>query len=164
LKIVNNNYIDALAKVRTRSFYILFTSIVKTDSKTKNKVKYSLEFEIKSSPKILYNYLSNASGLEEWFADKVNIREGDLIFTWEGSEQRARIVSKKDNQMIRFKWITEEAKGTDDDTYFQFEIVQDEITSDVALIVTDFSAPDEKEEDMLLWNSQIHSLMHHIGS
>jgi len=137
---------------------------VKTDSKTKNKVKYSLEFEIKSSPKILYNYLSNASGLEEWFADKVNIREGDLIFTWEGSEQRARIVSKKDNQMIRFKWITEEAKGTDDDTYFQFEIVQDEITSDVALIVTDFSAPDEKEEDMLLWNSQIHSLMHHIGS
>ncbi|HNQ62038.1 MAG TPA: START-like domain-containing protein [Bacteroidia bacterium] len=163
MKIVNNRYIDALADAGTNSFYILFISIVKTESKTTNKVKYSLEFEIKSSPKILYNYLSNASGLEEWFADKVNIREGDLIFTWEGSEQRARIVSKKDNQMIRFKWI-DETDQVDDDTYFQFEIVQDEITSDVALIVTDFSTPDEKEEDMLLWNSQIHSLMHHIGS
>lgn len=137
---------------------------MKTESKTSKKIKYSLEFEIKSSPKILFNYLSNASGLEEWFADKVNIREGDLIFIWEGSEQRAKIVSKKDNQMIRFKWIDDDRDDKDDDSYFQFEIVQDEITSDVALIVTDFSNPDEKEEDMLLWNSQIHSLMHHIGS
>jgi uncharacterized protein YndB with AHSA1/START domain len=137
---------------------------VKTESKTSKKVKYSLEFEIKSSPKILYNYLSNASGLEEWFADKVNIREGDFIFTWEGSEQRARIVSKRDNAMVRYKWIDEDRDDKDDDTYFQFEIIQDEITSDVALIVTDFSIPSEKEEDVLLWNSQIHALMHHIGS
>lgn len=137
---------------------------MKTESKTSNKIKYSLEFEIKSSPKILYNYLSNASGLEEWFADKVNIREGDFIFSWEGSEQRAKIVSKKDNQMIRYKWIDEDRLDKDDETYFQFEIVQDEITSDVALIVTDFSNADEKEEDTLLWNSQIHTLMHHIGS
>ena len=134
---------------------------MKTELNTTNKIKYSLEFEIKSSPKILYNYLSNASGLEEWFADKVNIREGDFIFSWEGSEQRARIVSKKDNQMIRYKWIDGEKE---DETFFQFEIVQDEITSDVALIVTDFSIPDEREEDVLLWNSQIHNLMHHIGS
>ncbi len=116
---------------------------MKTELNTTNKIKYSLEFEIKSSPKILYNYLSNASGLEEWFADKVNIREGDFIFSWEGSEQRARIVSKKDNQMIRYKWIDGEKE---DETFFQFEIVQDEITSDVALIVTDFSIPEEREE------------------
>lgn len=128
------------------------------------KEKYSLEFEIKSSPKILYNYLSNASGLEEWFADKVNIREGDFIFTWGDNEQRARIVSKKDNQMVRFKWLDNGKNTKEDETYFQFEIVQDEITSDVALIVTDFSVPEEKEENVLLWNSQIHNLMHHIGS
>ncbi len=128
------------------------------------KEKYSLEFEIKSSPKILYNYLSNASGLEEWFADKVNIREGDFIFTWGDNEQRAKIVSKKDNQMVRFKWLDSSKNTKEDETYFQFEIVQDEITSDVALIVTDFSIPEEKEENVLLWNSQIHNLMHHIGS
>ncbi len=50
------------------------------------------------------------AGLEEWFADKVNIREGDFIFTWEGSEQRARIVSKKENQMIRYKWIDDDRR------------------------------------------------------
>ena len=120
-----------------------------------------MEFEIKSSPKILFNYISNASSLEEWFADKVTIREGDYIFHWDGQEQRAKIVSKKDNQLIRYKWVTDDKK---DDSYFQFEIVQDEITGDVALIITDFALDDEKEANMLLWDSQIHNLMHTIGS
>ncbi|HRS40225.1 MAG TPA: START-like domain-containing protein, partial [Bacteroidia bacterium] len=59
-----------------------------SEIKSQKKQKYTLEFEIKSSPKILFNYLSTASGLEEWFADKVNIREGDYMFQWDGTEQR----------------------------------------------------------------------------
>jgi len=134
---------------------------VKQEIKTKKKVKYTIEFEIKSSPKILYNYISNASSLEEWFADRVIIREGDFVFIWDGVEQRAQIVNKKDNQLIRYKWVSDDKK---DDSYFQFEIQQDEITSDVALIITDFAFEDEKEANILLWNSQIHNLMHTIGS
>ena len=134
---------------------------MKQEIKTKKKVKYTIEFEIKSSPKILYNYISNASSLEEWFADRVIIREGDFVFIWDGVEQRAQIVNKKDNQLIRYKWVSDDKK---DDSYFQFEIQQDEITSDVALIITDFAFEDEKEANILLWNSQIHNLMHTIGS
>jgi uncharacterized protein YndB with AHSA1/START domain len=134
---------------------------VKQDIKSKKSSKYTIEYEIKSSPKILYNYLSNASSLEEWFADKVTIREGDFIFHWDGTEQRAKIVNKKDNQLIRYKWITDDKK---DESYFQFEIQQDEITGDVALIITDFASDDEKEANKLLWNSQVHALMHIIGS
>jgi uncharacterized protein YndB with AHSA1/START domain len=134
---------------------------VKQELKSKKINKYSIEYEIKSSPKILYNYLSNASSLEEWFADKVTIREGDFIFHWDGTEQRAKIVTKKDNQLIRYKWVTDDKK---DETFFQFEIQQDEITGDVALIITDFASDDEKEANKLLWNSQIHTLMHIIGS
>ncbi|MFN6369133.1 MAG: START-like domain-containing protein [Bacteroidota bacterium] len=132
-----------------------------TDTNTQKKQKFTLEFEIKSSPKILFNYLSNASALEEWFADKVNIREGDYIFVWDGSEQRAHIVSKKDNHSIRYKWVDDDAS---DESYFQFEIVQDEITGDIALIVTDFAYADEKEQTSRLWESQVHELKHHIGS
>ena len=62
--------------------------------------------------------------------------------------------------MIRYKLVNDEKK---DDTYFQFEIIQDEITSDIALVVTDFTDEDEKEENELLWNSQIHTLMHILG-
>jgi len=128
---------------------------------SKKKQKYQLEFEIKSSTKVLYSHLSTASGLEEWFADRVNIHEGDFVFHWEGSEARAKMVSKKENQYVRYKWVNNETK---DDSYFQFEIQLDEITSDVALIVTDFATEEEKEEEVLLWNSQIHNLMHVIGS
>ena len=52
--------------------------------------------------------------------------KGDFIFHWDGTEQRAQIVSKKDNSLIRYKWITDDKK---DETYFQFEIQQDEITA-----------------------------------
>jgi uncharacterized protein YndB with AHSA1/START domain len=133
---------------------------VKTTSAPK-KQKYQLEFEIKSSPKILFNYLSTASGLEEWFADKVNMRDGEFIFIWEGSEARAKLMSRKENQLVKYKWVTDDKK---DETFFQFEIMQDEITSDVALIVTDFATDEEKAESTMLWNSQVHNLMHHIGS
>ena len=128
---------------------------------SKKKQKYQLEFEIKSSPKVLYSHLSTASGLEEWFADRVNIHEGDFVFHWAGSEARAKMVNKKENLYVRYKWVNNEIK---DDSYFQFEIMTDEITSDVALIVTDFATDEEKEEEVLLWNSQIHNLMHVIGS
>ncbi|MFM7218477.1 MAG: START-like domain-containing protein [Bacteroidota bacterium] len=123
---------------------------------THNKQKLTLEFEIKSSPKILFNYLSNASALEEWFADKVIIREGDYVFSWDGSEQRASIVTRKENQSIRYKWV-----GSED--YFQFDIVQDEITGDIALVVTDFTLPEDKDASVRLWESQIQELKHHIG-
>ena len=145
----------------------------KLTSKTKEAVKtavlpakgkkqqYTLEFEIKSSPRVLFNHVSTASGLEGWFADKVNHFNGEMVFSWGTSEQRAKVVNKKDNQSIRFKWITDDKK---DDTFFQFDIQQDDITGDIALIVTDFSTEEEKDENILLWNSQVHELMHTIGS
>jgi len=122
------------------------------------KQKYILEFEIKSSPRILFNYIATASGLEEWFADRVNIRDGVFIFRWDGSEAKAKLVSKKDNSFVKFKWV-----DNDSEEYFQFEIVQDALTSDVALLITDFSTEDDMEENKLLWETQVHKLMHILG-
>ena len=131
-------------------------------SKVSNvKVKYSIEFQVKSSPRILYNHLCTPDGLEGWFADRVTVKDGDYVFHWGKSEQRARIMSKRDNQMVRYKWITDDHK---DETYFQFDIVEDGITGDIALVVTDFSTEDEKEQNARLWSSQVHELMHSIGS
>ena len=125
------------------------------------KQKYRLEFEIKCSPKILYYYISTADGFEGWFAHKVEERSGDFIFHWEGSEGSARMVSRRENQLVKFRWLID---GKRDENYFQFEIIQDDITSDVALIITDFTTEEEKEENILLWKSQAHALMHQIGS
>ena len=122
--------------------------------------KIELEYEMKSSPKVLFSMLSTDSGLEEWFADKVYPHGGNFVFEWEGEKKEAKIIAKKDNQFIRYKWLTDEHH----ETYFEFTIVQDEMTSDVALIITDFSSDKDKEETVLLWNSQVQNLKHVVGS
>ena len=123
------------------------------------KIKYQVEMNIHASPRILYPYLSTSSGLAEWFALKVDDRNDVYTFEWEGSVQVAKLVSAIEYESVRFHWVDDP-----DDTYFQIELVQDEMTSDVAIIVTDFCLPEEKQENTLLWESQIHDLMHVVGS
>ena len=53
------------------------------------KVKYELEFQLNSSPQLLYQYISTPSGLSEWFADNVNSRGEFFNFIWDVSEEKA---------------------------------------------------------------------------
>ena len=70
-----------------------------------DKTKFELEFPIHASPQLLYQYISTPSGLSEWFADNVNSRGELFTFIWDGSEEQAKLVSKKTNQSVRFKWL-----------------------------------------------------------
>ena len=125
----------------------------------KVKEKYQVEFEVRSSPKILYSFISNANGLGEWFADDVNERDGIFTFKWEGSDAKARLLFKKENHSIRFHWLEDK-----DDTYFEMEIVQDDITGDIALLVTDFALKADIETSKQLWETQLLKLKQIIGS
>ncbi|NOY96091.1 MAG: SRPBCC domain-containing protein [Chlorobi bacterium] len=122
------------------------------------KTKVQLEYIINCSPKVLFNRLSSASGLAEWFADDVKIKGKVFNFIWEGSEQTAEMTLRKENRMVRFTWVEEE------DSYFEFRITKDELTGDVSLIVIDFAEPDEIDETKELWNTQIADLKHVLGS
>lgn len=123
------------------------------------KVKYQLEFEFRSSPKILFNCLSDASGLAGWFADEVKTKDSIYTFVWEGGESYAKLVGLKDQHLVRFQWLDDT-----DGTYFQFEIKEDDITTDIALEITDFANPGEKETAMRLWESQVQKLRMLLGS
>ena len=124
-----------------------------------DKIKYELEFPIQASPNMLYQYISSASSLSEWYADNVNSRGKIFSFFWDGIEEQAELVSSKNNQYVKFKWLEE-----DDDYYFEIKIVVDELTKDVSLMVTDFSEEDEVEESKMLWESQIADLKQVLGS
>ena len=123
------------------------------------KKQYELEYIINSSPRVLYSRLSTASGLAEWFADNVTVKGKILTFTWEGTEQKAELISKKDSKYVRFHWMDDEDKNS----FFEFRIDIEEITGDVALLITDFAEEDEKEDSIDLWDSQIAELKHVIG-
>ena len=124
-----------------------------------DKIKYEIEFPIQASPNMLYQYISSASSLSEWYADNVNSRGKIFSFFWDGIEEQAELVSSKNNQFVKFKWLEE-----DDDYYFEIRIVVDELTKDVSLMVTDFSEKGEVEESKMLWESQIADLKQVLGS
>ncbi len=124
-----------------------------------DKVKYELEFPIQASPNMLYQYISSASSLTEWFADDVNSRGKIFSFFWDGSEEKAELISSKNNQFVKFKWLENE-----DNTFFEIRIVVDELTKDASLIITDFSDEDEVDESKMLWESQIADLKQVLGS
>jgi uncharacterized protein YndB with AHSA1/START domain len=124
-------------------------------------IKYSIEIPINSSVNVLYKRLSTASGLAEWFADDVNLKNNIFTFFWDDSEQSAKILKKKSNKFIQYKWLDDEEK----ESFFEFKIQVDEMTSDVSLIVTDFAEDEEdKEEQTMLWEQQILNLKRAIGS
>ena len=124
-------------------------------------VKYSIELPINSSVNILYKRLSTPSGLAEWFADNVNLKNNIYTFYWDDSEQSAKILKQKANKLIQFKWTDDKEK----ESYFEFQIQIDEMTSDVSLIITDFAEDlEEKEEQILLWEQQFENLKRAIGS
>ena len=124
-----------------------------------DKIKYELEFPIQASPNMLYQYISSASSLSEWYADNVNSRGKIFSFFWDGVEEQAELISSKNNQFVKFKWLEE-----DDNYYFEIKIVVDELTKDVSLMVTDFSEENEIEESKMLWESQIADLKQVLGS
>ncbi|WP_340113230.1 START-like domain-containing protein [Maribellus mangrovi] len=123
------------------------------------KIKVQLEYLINCSPKVLYNRLSTASGLTEWFADDVKVRGKKYTFIWDNSEQTAEMTLHKENRLVRYTWLDEE-----DESYFEFKITRDELTGDVSLIITDFTEEDEEDETRGLWNTQVADLKHVLGS
>ncbi|AOW19548.1 START-like domain-containing protein [Urechidicola croceus] len=124
------------------------------------KVKLEIEFPIHASPKMLYQYFGTASGLSEWFADNVNSRGEVFTFIWDGSEEKAKVLSNRPDFRLRLKWLESE----DDNSYFEFRIQVDELTKDVSLIVTDFAEEDEVDESKMFWENQIDELKHRIGA
>ncbi|MBL7886600.1 MAG: SRPBCC domain-containing protein [Flavobacterium sp.] len=126
------------------------------------KVRYEIEFPINSSPQLLYQYISTPSGLQEWFADTVNSRGEFFTFEWDDVEENARLASKKTGEKVKFKWVDDNKKDTE--YYFELRILEDEITKDVSLMITDFAEKDEVDESKMLWENQVSELKHVIGS
>ncbi len=126
------------------------------------KIPFSIEFDFHASPQLLFQYLSTPSGLSEWFADNVNSRGEDFTFIWDDSEEYAKLLQKKTNEKVRFRWMNDEEDQ--DDYHFEFFIQVDEITKDVSLIVSDFAEEDEIDEAKMLWENLIGSLKQVLGA
>ncbi|TNF47884.1 MAG: SRPBCC domain-containing protein [Bacteroidetes bacterium] len=126
------------------------------------KVKIELEYLLKTSPKVLENMLCTPSGLSEWFADDVNIKDDVFTFIWDGSEENARIITKKPGSKVRFQWLRDEEE--ENECFFEMRVDVDPITKDVVLQITDFADSDEEDEVTMLWDQSVSDLKRVLGA
>ena len=124
------------------------------------KSKFELEYTLNSSQKVLFSRLSTAEGLSEWFADDVMVQGDNFVFIWDKVEYKAKMMQIRENKQVRFKWID---SNDEEERYFEFKLRIDELTSDVALLITDFAEEDEKEDAIYLWDTQVAELKHVLG-
>ena len=141
-------------------FILLQTSFRRKWISMSKKQLYTLEYPVRSSPSILFEFLSTPAGLGEWFADRVDEnKEHIFTFTWSDSEEKAELVDKQEDKFVRFRW-THAPK----DEYFEFSIEKSEVTNQTILIIKDFAEKRDIADQTKLWEYQIKDLFHRIGS
>ena len=123
------------------------------------KQLYTLEFPVRCSPVILYEFLSSPAGLQEWFADKVDDRDNIFSFTWNGSVEKAEVLEKEQDKFIRFHWL-----HAPKEEYFEFKIEKSEVTNQTILVIKDFAEKKEIKDQSMLWDYQVKELFHRLGN
>jgi uncharacterized protein YndB with AHSA1/START domain len=141
------------------NFLLLQPSTKFIIQKMSKKQQYILEYPVRCSPTILYEFLSTPSGLQEWFADKVDERDGLFSFTWNGSDDTAEVLESEEDKFIRFHW-----SHAPKDEFFEFSIEKSEITNQTILVIKDFADKKEIKDQSMLWDYQVKDLFHRIGS
>jgi uncharacterized protein YndB with AHSA1/START domain len=123
------------------------------------KQVFTLEFPVRCSPTILYEFLSTPAGLQEWFADKVDERDNIFSFSWNGSEEKADVIESEEESFIRFHW-----QNAPLDEFFEFRIEKSEVSNQTILVIKDFAEKKEIKDQSQLWNYQVKDLFHRIGA
>jgi len=123
------------------------------------KQLYTLEFPVRCSPVILYEFLSTPAGLQEWFADKVDDRDNIFSFTWNGSTDKAEVLEREQDKLIRFHWL-----HMPKEEYFEFKIEKSEVTNQTILVIRDFAEKKEIKDQSMLWDYQVKELFHRLGN
>ena len=123
------------------------------------KQLYTLEFPVRCSPVILYDFLASPAGLQEWFADRVDDRDNIFSFTWNGTIEKAEVLEKEQDKFIRFHWL-----HTPKEEFFELKIEKSEVTNQTILVIKDFAEKKEIKDQSMVWNYQVKELFHRLGS
>jgi uncharacterized protein YndB with AHSA1/START domain len=125
--------------------------------------KTTLEYEINASKKMLYPYLSSASGLAQWYADDVWIDEDKIFhFIWDGEEHKARMVAHRTNNYVKFEFF-DDIIDEDEPAFIELRIEENELTQSFYIRITDFSDMEDPEEVRELWDNLINDLKEIVG-
>ena len=131
----------------------------------KKKYKYVTEYEIHASVKMLYPYLSTASGLAEWFAEKVKIM-GDKTFdiVWDNESHPARIISARTNSHVKYQFLPKKGEDESDLSFLEFKLAHSDMTDSAFIKIIDYSEMDNEKDLKELWDNLIDNLKGLVGA
>ncbi|EON77943.1 hypothetical protein ADIS_1482 [Lunatimonas lonarensis] len=130
------------------------------------KNKFVSDYQINTSKKVIYPYLSTASGLSQWFADDVIINEDKAYnFIYDGEDHFARPTIMRINHHVKFEFFdpSDEEGGDDDPSYIEFRLDENELTQTFYLRVIDYGDTYDQQEQQDIWEGLISSLKEIIG-
>ena len=125
---------------------------------------FEFEYEIKASPKVLYPYISSASGLQQWFAEKVTVKNAELfIFYWDNETHTGHLVQNKVNKSVKFDFTA--ADQVPLSAVIEIKLDVSELTNATYLKIFDsastFKSPEDAQE---LWGYLTDKLKEIVGS
>ena len=128
------------------------------------KSRFVAEFPINASPKILYPYLSTASGLSQWFCDDVRYIEGQrLNFIWDQENHYAEISGQRLNRAVRFVFLDDQRQPLADANFLEFSLDSSQVTDEVYLRVVDYSPTHDASEQHEMWEGLVGKLREQVG-
>ena len=124
--------------------------------------KITLEYPLSTkSTRLVWDMISNAAGLQKWLADQVVEDEESMTFTWghpwtERDTKKSRILEKARMNYIRMLWDYHEDTP---EAYWEMKIIESDLTGMLSLLITDFAADDDEENDLRdLWDANFERL------
>lgn len=133
-------------------------------SATRSKHRFTVEYPINASPKLLYPYLASASGLARWFCQDVRIDPDHRFnFIWDNQNHYAEISSHRTNKSVRYVFLSEQKRPVPDASYLDFCIESSELTQEVFLRIVDYSEETDEVELQEMWDSLIQALREQVG-
>jgi uncharacterized protein YndB with AHSA1/START domain len=125
-------------------------------------LKLMLEYPLNTrSPKIVWDMIGNAAGLQKWIADKVIEDDDTMTFTWgnpwtERDTKQSRILDREKNSYIRMMWDYHEDTP---EAIWEMRIEESATTGELSLCITDYADDEEEEADLRgIWDDNLERL------
>lgn len=123
-----------------------------------SKHKFVGEYPFKTSPKVLYNYISTPGGLQQWFAENVSIdSDRNFHIEWD-NETHIAAVSKRLNKSAKYDFM-----GEDEGSSLELKLISGELDGSTYLQVIDVSDNDDEDDLSDLWLGLINDLKDIVG-
>lgn len=123
-----------------------------------DRVEIKVDFLLRASKTIVYQFLTTPSCLVRWFCNSVDVTGQTFTFEWEGSEEIAELTEDVEDERLRFIW-----EDGEDGEFLEFKLSKSPITGETILEITDYCDDDEIEDTKQLWTSQITAMKQEMG-